>query len=185
MTNAIDALPIEESDRRFWVIGPSEPGYRPKAGSYYQKFAQWIDKESNQSAILHDLLHRDISKFRFGQIPFKTKLKEQMREATRLPSEKALHFIRESDQFPGIAPSTVIIKWMEEWLDHHRLHASETEIKQVISTLPMLQKNKQFKIRSKTMRFRVLSEHKDYKKLILIRKEWEHYLDHEDMLTWE
>ncbi len=185
MTNAIDALPIEESDRRFWVIGPSEPGYRPKAGSYYEKFAVWIDQESNQSAILHDLLYRDISKFSFGHIPFKTKLKEQMREATRLPTEKALHFIRESNQFPDIAPSVVVVKWLEEWLDHHRQHASETEIKQVISTLPFLQKNKQFRIRKKMLRFRVLREHRNYKKAVVIRREWEEYLDHEDMLTWE
>ena len=185
MTNAIDALPIEESDRRFWVIGPSEPGYRPKAGSYYQKFAVWIDQAANQSAILHDLLHRDISKFRFGQIPFKTKLKEQMREATRLPSEKALKFIRDSDQFPGIAPSGIIIKWIDEWLDHNRLHATETEIKQVISTLPMLHKNQLFSVRNKKMRFRVLGDHKDFRKNVVVRREWEHYLDHEDMLTWE
>jgi len=185
MTNEIDALPIKESDRRFWVIGPSEPGYRPKAGSYYEKFARWIERTETQSAVLHDLLHRDISKFTFGRLPFKTKLKDQMRAATRLPTEKALHFIRNSKQFPGIAPSPVIVKWMEEWLDHHRQHASEIEIKQVINTLPFLQKNRQFSVRNKKLRFRVLRDHKNYGKSELVRREWEKYLDQEDMLTWE
>lgn len=185
MTNAIDALPIEESDRRFWVIGPSEPGYKPKAGSYYAKFVYWIAQIENQQSVLHDLLHRDISKFNCGRIPFKTKLKEQMRDATRLPSEKALHYIRENPQFPGIAPSTVIVKWIEEYLDHHRLHASDTEIKQIINTLATLHENKLYSVRNKKIRFRILGDHKKYKNNIKIRREWEEYLDREDMISWD
>lgn len=187
MTNELNALPIEESDRRFWVCGPSEPGYQPKNPGYYDKFVHWIEQKENQSAVLHDMLHRDISKFNPGRIPFKTKLKEIMRSASRNPEEKALYFIRSSKQFPPFAPAAVIKNWIETYLDYHHMQPSEPDLTAIMATLPTLCGGKQYRINNKMHRMRVIKHPIKTNKLKIpeVKGIWLNYLENEDNLSWE
>ena len=164
MTNELDALPIEDSDRRFWVIGPSEPGYRPLGSKYYDKFALAIHNKQFQAAVLHDLLHRDISKFSAHHIPFRTALKSEMQMATRTPVEKALNRITECRYFPPFMETKRIKSLIIEYIDHNRMHASDNEITQVMKKLPMYSDNKMMKIKGKVCRFRIMYNPNKYKR---------------------
>ncbi len=164
MTNELDALPIDTSDRRFWVIGPTEPGYGPKSTTYYDKMGRLFNNKQFQAAVLYDLQNRDISKFTPFSIPFDTGLKDEMQMATRTSAEKALNHVIKCKHFPPFMESVKIKKLIIDYLNHYNMFASETQINQVLKNLPMWADNKRIKIDGKICRFRILYNRNKYKR---------------------
>ena len=164
MTYELDALPIDTSDRRVWVIGPSEPGYGPKPTTYYDKVAKLFKNKQFQASVLYDLQNRDISNFTPFNIPFDTSLKDEMLTATRIPTEKALHHIIKCKHFPPFMESNRIKKLITDYLNHYNMYASETEINQVLKNIPMYMDNKVIHIKGKSVRLRILYNRNKYKR---------------------
>ena len=165
MTNELDALPIEDSDRRFWVIGPSEAGYQKRVQSYYDKFAAAVRDPSFQSAVMYDLLHRDLKNFSPHNIPFRTSLKASMQRAARSPIEKAINRIIECKYFPPFMDPATIRTRIEEYMHHHH-HALESQhLRQVMQQLPCwIDPHKTIRIDGKVVRLRILYGRKKYSK---------------------
>jgi len=165
MTNDLDALPIDDSDRRFWVIGPSEAGYQKRRQTYYDKFARAVRDPSFQSHVMYDLLHRDLKNFSPHNIPFRTSLKENMQRAARSPVEQALNRIRECKYFPPFMDPRSIRKLIEEFMHNHH-HALDTQhLNQVMLRLPhWISPSKTIRIDGKVIRLRILYGRKKYSK---------------------
>jgi len=164
MTNDLDALPIEESDRRFWVIGPSEAGYQKRRQAYYDKFAKAVRDPSFQSHVMYDLLHRDLKNFSPHQIPFRTSLKANMQRAAQSPIEKALNRIRECKYFQPFMDPTQIKKLIEEYMHNHHHVLESQHLRQVMQRLPQWADGKQIRINGKGVRLRILYGRKKYSK---------------------
>ena len=164
MTNELDALPLEDSDRRNWVIGPSEPGYEKRGPKYYKIFARAMKNEEFQAAVMHDLMHRDLKNFDPHDIPFKTQLKDDMQKAARTPVEKALNRIIDCKHFPPFMDPARITKLMEEYLHHHHHSYQPIHIKNVLSRLPMWANGKQIRLGGPPVRLRILYNRTKYKK---------------------
>ncbi len=154
MANDLDALPIDETDRRFWIFGPDEEGYGPKEGNYYDRMVRRFTDKSFQSAVLYDLLHRDISRFHPGRIPFKTSLKTEMQQATRSPAQKAIHHIKTCGYFPPFMNQAKLIKLIRDFVRNHNMSVSDTEITTALRGLPAY--HKPLKFNNKNIRFKIL-----------------------------
>lgn len=154
MANELDALPLDESDRRFWIFGPNEDGYCPREHSYYDRVVKTFMNPGFQAAVLHDLLNRDISRFSPGHIPFKTSLKAEMQDATRVPAMKALNHIQTCGHFVQFMNVNKIIRLVREYVKENQMSVSDTEIRAVLRGLPTY--NKSIKINNKNIRFKIL-----------------------------
>ena len=165
MTNELDALPIEESDRRFWVIGPSEAGYAPNSISYYNKLGRTVYDPIFQSAVMYDLLHRDLKNFSPHHIPFRTSLKANMQKAAQSPIEKALNRIIECKYFPPFMAPVRIKKLIEEYMHHHHYALESQHLRQVMQRLPYwINESKTIRLDGKVTRLRILYGRKKYGK---------------------
>jgi len=65
-SNHLDAVAIDETDRRFWVVEHTEACKSPE---YYRQFAAWCEVYRNAGAVRVYLKHRDISGFNPGERP--------------------------------------------------------------------------------------------------------------------
>lgn len=77
-TNHMDALPLDDDDRRYFVVGTDLP---KKEGDYYDRLWSWT--EENYGAILSWLLKRDLSRFNPNARPPVTAAKREMTHSSR------------------------------------------------------------------------------------------------------
>jgi hypothetical protein len=74
-SNHTDALPLDDNDRRFWVVETHEP---PRTPSYYANLYQLINDRTFCDSVAAYLATRDISKFNPGQRPPMTEAKSAL-----------------------------------------------------------------------------------------------------------
>jgi hypothetical protein len=77
-SNHMDALRLEQHDRRFWVIGMTD---KPKPAAYYNELFAWLDGPGVQT-LYSALLSRDLSGFDHAAQPPMTAAKTKMIDST-------------------------------------------------------------------------------------------------------
>ncbi len=87
-SNSPTALPLEERDRRFWVVRCDS---KPRDAAYYQMLYTIRDDAEFIASVAHWLAERDIASFKPGAAPPITAAKQDMLERTRSPEEQVLH----------------------------------------------------------------------------------------------
>lgn len=85
LSNSIDALLLEQSDRRYFVVTSDS---QPREPAYYRHLFQWADEHAG--VILNWLLTRDIRGFNPNKPPPLTAGKERMIEASTPPLESMI-----------------------------------------------------------------------------------------------
>lgn len=90
-SNSLTALPLEERDRRFWVVRCDS---QPREEAYYQTLYALRDDAEFIAAVAHWLAERDIASFKPGAVPPLTTAKQDMLERTRSPEEQVLHDVK-------------------------------------------------------------------------------------------
>lgn len=91
-SNSPSALPLEDNDRRFWVVEYKAQG---REASYYRGLYSLRDDPEFIASVANLLLERDISGFNAGQRPPMTAAKEALLARTRSESEQLLRDIAE------------------------------------------------------------------------------------------
>ena len=86
-SNSQAALPLEDKDRRFWVVSSKDS---PKAESYYRRLYALLDDELFIASVAHLLGQRDISGFNPGQRPPLSEAKLELLRRTRSETENIL-----------------------------------------------------------------------------------------------
>lgn len=90
-SNSLTALPLEERDRRFWVVRCND---KPRDAAYYQTLYTIRDDAEFVASVAHWLAERDIASFKPGAVPPLTTAKQAMLERTRSPEEQVLHNVK-------------------------------------------------------------------------------------------
>ena len=91
-SNKLSALPLEDGDRRFWVVNSEE---NPRGEDYYRSLYRLIDDRAFIEAVAHSLSVRDIQNFNPGQRPPLNKAKLAVLARTRTEFDNVLAEIRE------------------------------------------------------------------------------------------
>jgi hypothetical protein len=86
-SNSQAALPLEDKDRRFWVVSCEDS---PKTESYYKKLYSFLADELFIASVAHLLGQRDISRFNPGQRPPLSEAKLELLRRTRSETENVL-----------------------------------------------------------------------------------------------
>lgn len=89
-SNSGAALPLEEGDRRFWVVDCDD---YPKDAAYYSHLYTVRNDPSFIAAVAQFLMRRDISGLNIGARPPITKAKAELLERTRSDDEQTLRKI--------------------------------------------------------------------------------------------
>jgi hypothetical protein len=89
-SNSTTALPLEDDDRRFWVVQCDEG---PKSTEYYARLYALKDDPAFIASVTEYLSRRDISHFKQGQRAPMTSAKAALLERTRPAEEQFLHDI--------------------------------------------------------------------------------------------
>lgn len=97
MTNKMDALPIDLTDRRFFVYQPGEDVTVKADGGYYVKLYKMASDRNFLAAVLHNLKERDISSYNVFEDPPETAAKQIMIESNRDKGELAIERIKNLD----------------------------------------------------------------------------------------
>jgi hypothetical protein len=87
-SNSTTALPLEDDDRRFWVVQCHQG---PKDGEYYSRLYGLKDDPAFIASVAAYLLQRNIANFKQGQRAPMTDAKAELLERTRPPEEQVLH----------------------------------------------------------------------------------------------
>lgn len=90
-SNSLTALPLEERDRRFWVVRCDS---QPQDPSYYRRLYALRDDPEFITSVGYWLKERDISSFQPGAAPPMNAAKQDMLERTRTPEEQCLHDVK-------------------------------------------------------------------------------------------
>lgn len=91
-SNEIGALPLDEKDRRLWVVDCTEA---PRPESHYRELYGQLSDRHFIASVAHLLSRRDISKFNPGQRPPMTAAKAAMVDASRSDADRlALTLVR-------------------------------------------------------------------------------------------
>ena len=90
-SNSLTALPLEERDRRFWVVRCDS---KPRHAAYYQTLYTIRDDAEFIASVAHWLAERDIASFKPGAVPPVTAAKQALLERTRSPEEQVLHDVK-------------------------------------------------------------------------------------------
>jgi hypothetical protein len=91
-SNSTTALPLEDDDRRFWVVQCDEG---PKSTEYYARLYALKDDPAFIASVAEYLSWRDLSHFKQGQRAPMTSAKASLLERTRPAEEQILHDIVE------------------------------------------------------------------------------------------
>lgn len=167
MTNHLNALPIDPTDRRFWVCGPEDQHTKPQNYSYYTRLAGLIEDPEFQSAVMYDLLNRDLKNFKYGEVPPKTDLMYRMIEAGQSVVQEAMAFIRHNKDFPPFATVTQLMSWIKAFVFESKEHWTqrhEREAKNMIRSLQPMggrdinSKVKMYMVNGSRLRFYVLRD---------------------------
>lgn len=89
-SNSQAALPLEDKDRRFWVVSMADG---PKAEGYYRALYALLDDELFITSVAHMLAQRNISDFNPGQRPPLSEAKLELLRRTRSETENILLLI--------------------------------------------------------------------------------------------
>ena len=89
-SNSSTALPLEDEDRRFWVVRCDD---QPKPSAHYEHLYRLREVPEFIASVAHWLGQRDISGFNPGQRPPMTEAKRALLERTRSEAEQTLHEI--------------------------------------------------------------------------------------------
>lgn len=89
-SNSQAALPLEDKDRRFWVVST---GDGPKAEGYYRTLYALLDDELFIASVAHMLGRRNIADFNPGQRPPLSEAKLELLRRTRSETENLLLLI--------------------------------------------------------------------------------------------
>ena len=128
-------------------------------------FAAAVRDPLFQSAVMYDLLHRDLKNFSPHHIPFRTSLKANMQRAARSPVEKALNRIIECKYFPPFMDPATIRKLIEEYMHNHHHALDNQHLRQVMLRLPhWISPSKTIRIDGKVIRLRIIYGRKKYSK---------------------
>ena len=112
-SNHDDALPLDEGDRRFWVIRHM---HDPKSPDYYTRLFNWLTT-ANMNHIFRYFLDRDISQWEYAAPAPMTQAKKAMIQGARHEDEQ---HIAEAIEFAegafeqDILPGDVIIRHIEK-----------------------------------------------------------------------
>jgi hypothetical protein len=90
-SNSLTALPLEERDRRFWVVRCDS---QPRDAAYYQRLYTLRDDAEFIASVAQWLAERDIASFKPGAAPPLTAAKQDMLQRTRSPEEQVLHDVK-------------------------------------------------------------------------------------------
>jgi hypothetical protein len=90
-SNSLTALPLEERDRRFWVVRCDD---KPRDAAYYQTLYTIRDDAEFIASVAYWLAERDIASFKPGAAPPVTAAKQALLERTRSPEEQVLHDVK-------------------------------------------------------------------------------------------
>ena len=91
-SNSATALPLEDDDRRFWVVQCEE---MPKDASYYKTLYQLRDDPAFIASVAKSLLERDLAGFNQGQRAPLSQAKAALLERTRSDEDNILQGIAE------------------------------------------------------------------------------------------
>lgn len=89
-SNSKAALPLEDKDRRFWVVSTADG---PKDEGYYRTLYALLDDELFITSVAHMLGQRNISDFNPGQRPPLSEAKLELLQRTRSETENVLLLI--------------------------------------------------------------------------------------------
>ncbi len=95
MTNKMDALPIDPTDRRFFVYMPNDDDIEKPSGDYYVQLYKLANEKDYLARVLYYLAERDISQFNVYADPPQTAAKEIMIESSRDKGELAIERIKD------------------------------------------------------------------------------------------
>jgi hypothetical protein len=93
LSNSEMALPLEDNDRRFWVVRSDD---QPKDTEYYSMLYRLREDPAFIASIAHALHSRDISAFKPGALPPMTEAKARLLDRTRSDAETVMREITES-----------------------------------------------------------------------------------------
>jgi len=102
MANALDALPIDPTDRRFFVYMPKHIDMKNQ-GAYFTKLNKLARNESYLGGIREVLLKRDISNVNVFAAPPESTAKEIMMETSRSLAANLLYAIPEYNEIQPLA----------------------------------------------------------------------------------
>ncbi len=84
-SNHGNALPIDDTDRRWWVVSCDE---KPKSVQYYKDLYKLVDNASFVASVVHFLKTRDVTQFNYGEKPEETAAKRNLIKQAKSEEEK-------------------------------------------------------------------------------------------------
>lgn len=109
-SNSEMALPLEDNDRRFWVVRSDD---QPKDAEYYSMLYRLREDPMFIASVAHALRTRDISSFKPGALPPMTEAKARLLDRTRSDAETVMREITET--WPSdIISSAKLREFMED-----------------------------------------------------------------------
>jgi hypothetical protein len=109
-SNSEMALPLEDNDRRVWVVRSDD---QPKDAEYYSMLYQLREDPAFIASVAHSLRTRDISAFKPGALPPMTEAKARLLDRTRSDAETVMREITQT--WPSdIISSAKLREFMED-----------------------------------------------------------------------
>lgn len=103
-SNSEMALPLEDNDRRFWVVRCDD---QPKDADYYSRLYRLREDPAFIASVAHLLQTRDISAFNPGARPPMTDAKQSLLSRTRSDAETAMRELTETWPADVISSATL------------------------------------------------------------------------------
>lgn len=84
-SNHPDALHLENNDRRFFIVSAN---VQPKPHEFYDMYAKWMNSQEGRAALMHYLMHLDLTGFNpYGHAPH-TAARDEMIEMSKTDVER-------------------------------------------------------------------------------------------------
>ncbi len=110
LSNSEMALPLEDNDRRFWVVRCDD---QPKNTDYYSMLYRLREDPAFIASVAQAMRTRDISAFKPGALPPMTEAKARLLDRTRSDAETVMREITES-HVSDIISSVRLREFMED-----------------------------------------------------------------------
>jgi hypothetical protein len=115
MSNRLDAIKVDISDRRYLVL-KTEAKPHPDDKAYYTRLYDLLDDKAAMGAILHQLMTRDLGSYNIcGRAP-ETAAKDELKKVTALDLAR---WMAENSDEPPYSYKVVMLKEIADKMPHH------------------------------------------------------------------
>ncbi|MDC1286289.1 hypothetical protein N8198_00230 [Gammaproteobacteria bacterium] len=121
-TNHLDALHFDEDDDKLLVIESNNERWQKER---YKALAEAIDNSDLANKIYYFLLHRDISNFEYGSLPFRTDAAVRMAQASLPDYQKAISEMIEGREPPFDKKLFTLQRLREELRERNYKHGDK------------------------------------------------------------